>query len=307
MSAETWHGSFTIVMHMNLVRYLRMAGHLGATRVAHAKSKHAGVTHMPDDGEPLALGDSAVTVRHAPGHTPDHTVLAADGAVFTGDSLYIGGVARADFIGGDAGQLFDSIHDIVLPMDDATVVFPGHDYQGRIHSTIGTERAGNPWLKITVRDRFVASLEANKPPEPANMAALLRYNLEGKRFPMYVTAQDTIDIVKHGGAGTIIDVRTEEELEQAHVPGARHIALDQILERADEVRKTPAPRLLLCKMGPRAERAQGALTQLGIGGLVVVNGGILGYMQAGGEVEGGAPGAALEGGGCCAAEPPPAP
>ena len=49
------------------------------------------------------------------------------------------------------------------------------------------------------------------------------------------------------------------------------------------------------------------VAQQGIGGLTVIDGGILAYMQAGGEVEGGAPGAALEGGGCCAAEPPPSP
>ena len=284
-----------------------MAGHLGATRVAHAKSKHAGVTHMPDDTEPLALGDTAVTVRHAPGHTPDHMVLVSDGAVFSGDSLFIGGIARADFIGGDAGTLFDSIHDVMLPLPDETLLYPGHDYQGRVHSTIGTERAENAWLKITDRDRFVASLEANKPDEPANMAALLRYNLEGKPFAPFVTAQETIQIVEQGGAGTIIDVRTDEELAQAHIPGARHIVLDQILDRADEVRKTPAPRLILCKIGQRAAMAQAALMQMGIGGLTVIDGGILEYMRHGGAVEGGAPGAALEGGGCCAAEPPPAP
>ena len=284
-----------------------MAGHLGATRVAHAKGRHAGVTHQPDDTEPLALGDRAITVRHAPGHTPDHMVLVSEGAIFTGDSLFIGGVARADFIGGDAGQLFDSIHDVVLALDDPTVVYPGHDYQGRVHSSVGTERAENPWLQIADRDRFVAGLEANKPPEPANMAALLRFNVEGKPFPPFISAAETIEVVAHGGAGTIIDVRTTPELEQAHIPGARHIVLDEILQRADEVRTTPAPRLLLCHVGQRAAMAQAALAQMGIGGLTVIDGGIAAYVRAGGEVEGGAPGAALEGGGCCAAEPPPAP
>lgn len=284
-----------------------MAGHLGATRVAHEKGKHAGVTHRPDDTEPLALGDQAVTIRHAPGHTPDHMVLVSDGAVFTGDSLFIGGVARADFIGGDAGQLYDSIHDVVLALDDETVLYPGHDYKGRVHSTIGAERTGNPWLKITDRDRFVSSLEANKPPEPANMAALLRFNVEDEPFPPFISAEETIDVVARGGAGTIIDVRRPEELEQAHIPGARHILMDEILERADEVRTTPAPRLILCHLGQRAAMVQAALAQLGIGGLTVIDGGIAAYAQAGGEVAGGAPGAALAGGGCCAAEPPPAP
>ncbi len=283
-----------------------MAGHFKATRVAHAKSKHAGVTHLPDDHEPLALGDGAVTIRHTPGHTPDHMALLTPGAVFSGDSLFIGGVARADFLGGDAGQLYDSIHDVMLSLDDATLLYPGHDYEGRTHSTIGAERTGNAWLQIADRDRFVSSLEADAPAEPANMAALLRYNTEAIPFPATISASETIKIVEQGGAGTIIDVRGADELQQAHIKGARHIVLDEILERTDEVRKTPAPRLILCHLGQRAAMAQAALAQHGIGGLTVISGGIMAYAQAGGETEGGDPGAALEGGGCSAKAPPPA-
>jgi len=283
-----------------------LAGHAGATRVAHRKSRHVGVTHLPDDAEPLPLGDHAVTVRFAPGHTPDHMVLVMDGAVFTGDSLFIGGVARADFIGGDAGQLFDSIHDVVLAQPDASIVYPGHDYQGRVSSTIAAERTGNPWLRIADRDTFVANLTASKPPEPANMAALLRFNVEARPVPPFISGADTKWIVEQGGAGTIIDVRTLEELQGAHVPGARHIVMDEILERLDEVRRTPAPRLILCRSGPRAAMVASALAQAGVGGVSVVDGGIIAYAQAGGRTEGGDPGAALEGGGCCAAEPPPA-
>ncbi len=282
-----------------------LAGHAGATRVAHAKSKHVGVTHMPDDQEPLALGDQAVTVRHAPGHTPDHMVLVAGGALFSGDSLFIGGVARADFLGGDAGQLFDSIHDVMLPLPDETLLYPGHDYKDRVSSTLGGERSDNPWLKIEDRDKFVASLTASKPQEPANMAALLRFNVEGQPMPAFTSAEEAIEIVQHGGAGTIIDVRTDEEVQAIHIPGSRHILMDHILERADEVRMTPAPRLILCKLGQRAAMVQAALAQHGIGGCSVIDGGIVGYAQAGGETAGGDLGAALEGGGCCAAEPPP--
>ena len=137
------------------------------------------------------------------------------------------------------------------------------------------------------------------------MAALLRFNVEGKDVPLLISAAETIEVVKHGGAGTIIDVRTAEELQGAHIPGARHIVMDDILERADEVRMTPAPRLILCRLGQRAAMVQSALAQQGIGGCSVIDGGIIAYAEAGGETEGGAPGAALEGGGSCAAEPPP--
>ena len=63
--------------------------------------------------------------------------------VFCGDTLLIGGVARTDFLGGDAGQLFDSIHGVLDQLPDETVVFPGHDYQGRMRTTLGDERRDN--------------------------------------------------------------------------------------------------------------------------------------------------------------------
>lgn len=281
-----------------------IAAELGATRVAHASARHTGATHRPDDGEPLALGDQTLTVRHTPGHTPDHMVLVGEGAVFSGDSLFIGAVARADFIGGDAGQLFDSIQRVLLPLEDDTVLFPGHDYAGRTSSTIGTERSDNPWLQLADRDAFVKNLTANAPPEPANMAALLAFNQDGTEFAPVVSAEEAVAWVAEGGAGTVIDVRTDEEVRGAHIPGSRHVVLDEVLARIDEVRATPAPRLLLCKMGVRAQHAYDALSAHGVRGLQVIHGGIVSYAQAGGETVGGDPGAVSGGGGCCAALPP---
>ncbi len=281
-----------------------LAGALRAERVAHRDAGHAGVSLTPDDGETLALGNHTVTVRHTPGHTPDHLVLVSDGALFSGDTLFIGGVARTDFLGGDAGQLFDSIHDVMLTLPDDTVLYPGHDYNNRVHSTIGSEKADNPWLRIEDRDRFVASLTANPPEEPANMAALLKLNREGVAIPPVISAAEAVAIVKGGGAGTVIDVRTDDEVKAAHIPGSRHIVLDQILSRVEEVCETPAPRLMLCAHGIRAENARQALSSMGVRGLTVIEGGIVGYAEAGGETAGGNLEAAAGGGGCCAALPP---
>lgn len=275
-----------------------------ATRVAHSNAGHQGVTHMPDDGEPLPLGDRQVVVRHAPGHTPDHLVLVSDGALFSGDSLFIGGVARTDFLGGDAGQLFDSIHEKLLTLDDDVVLYPGHDYAGRVESTIGAERANNPWLRIEDRDAFVERLTANPPAEPANMAALLRFNRNGTAIPPVVSAEEAARIVQGGGAGTVVDVRTLEEVRAAHIPGSIHVPLEAIHAHADEVRATPAPRLLLCRVGRRAEMARRMLAALGIDGMSVIDGGILAYAQVGGETAGGDLRSASAGGTCSATLPP---
>ncbi len=276
----------------------------GEVRVAHARAGHAGVTHRPDDGEPLALGDRAVVVRHAPGHTPDHLVLVADGAVMSGDSLLIGGVARADFLGGDAGLLYDSIQGVLFPLPDETILFPGHDYAGRTRSTMGEEKRSNPWLSLADRDAFVEALTAHPPPEPANMAALVRLNREGTPIPPVASAEEAVAIVKEGGAGTIIDVRTPEEVEAAHIPGSRHILLDTIPQRIDAILATPAPRLLLCHVGQRAEMARRWLGKQGVGGLRTVAGGIDAYARAGGPLVGGRIAAPSGGGGCAASAPP---
>jgi rhodanese-related sulfurtransferase len=225
--------------------------------------------------------------------------------VFSGDSLFIGGVARADFLGGDAGQLYDSIQDVLLALPDEVLLYPGHDYEGRVHSTIGGERAANPWLQLGDRDKFVAAITANKPAEPANMAALVRLNVEGAAISPTISAAETVRLVAQGAAGSIVDVRELDEIESAHIPGSRHIVMNEVMGRADEIRATPAPRLILCAHGIRAEMVAQAMAHLGIGGMRVIEGGLADYMAAGGEVAGGNLDAAVGGGGCCAAAPPP--
>ena len=237
----------------------------------------------PKEGGRINLGSTEITIRPAPGHTPDLVVLIADGALFSADSLLIGGVARTDFLGGDAGQLFDSIHALLADLPEDTVLFPGHDYQGKTDSTLATEKNENPWLQISNRDEFVQKLTANPPPKPANMDDLLRLNREGVNIPPTVSAHDASQLVAAGGAASVIDVRTGAEFDGEHIPGSRLIPLDQVEARADEVRATPAPRLLLCHSGNRASMAKKTLEKLNVAGLRVMEGGIGAYIEAGGE------------------------
>lgn len=260
----------------------RLAAKFESTRVAHVLAQHAGVSRHPGDGDQLHLGDQAITVRHAPGHTPDHLVLVTDGALFAGDTLLIGGVARTDFLGGDAGQLFDSVHGLLADLPDDTVLYPGHDYQGRTQSTLGQEKQTNPWLAIADRDAFVRQLTANPPPRPANMDALLQLNREGVSIAPKISAAETVQSVAAGGASSIIDVRTGAEFDAEHVAGSVLIPLDQLTQRADDVRATPAPRLLLCRSGSRAAMARKVLEQLHVDGLSVIEGGIDAFRAAGG-------------------------
>jgi len=258
-----------------------LARRLSSVRLAHELAHHRGVARHPADGEELALGRLKARVLHAPGHTPDHLVLELGGVLFSGDTLLIGGVARTDFLGGDAGQLFDSLQRLTKLLPPETVLYPGHDYEGRVQSTLGEELRSNPWLALRERESFARELSKGAPPRPANMDDLLRLNREGTPLPQTLPAGELVARLSGGGAASVIDVRTGAEYESEHLDGSRWIPLDELARRADEVRATPAPRLLLCRTGARASSAREALAALGLGGLTVIEGGLEALSAAG--------------------------
>lgn len=95
------------------------------------------------EGDIIAVGqDITLEVLHTPGHTPGGISLKGEGLVFTGDTLFAGSIGRTDFPGGSFSTLINSIRDKLLPLEDATRVYPGHGPE----STIGAERATNPFL-----------------------------------------------------------------------------------------------------------------------------------------------------------------
>ncbi len=99
-----------------------------------------------DDGARLSLAGVELTVRHAPGHTQGSVVFSLDTGdapgLLAGDVLFAGSVGRVDLPGGSWESMLASLRDVVLPLDDATVVLPGHGPA----TTIGRERATNPYL-----------------------------------------------------------------------------------------------------------------------------------------------------------------
>jgi glyoxylase-like metal-dependent hydrolase (beta-lactamase superfamily II) len=101
------------------------------------------------DGAQLELAGLELTVSHAPGHTKGSVTFSLpEGSdippiLFSGDLLFAGSIGRTDFPGGSMEDMLESLARVVLPLDDSTVVLPGHqDY-----TTIGQERATNPYLR----------------------------------------------------------------------------------------------------------------------------------------------------------------
>lgn len=106
------------------------------------------------DGATLPLGELAIRVIHTPGHAPDAVCYLVNGALFTGDTLFVGKVGGTDF-GAGAEAEYRSLHDKLLTLPDDTVVFPGHDVGVAPTSTIGHERATNPFLLQPDYDAFL--------------------------------------------------------------------------------------------------------------------------------------------------------
>lgn len=90
------------------------------------------------------VGELKFSVRHCPGHTRGHVVLAEESerAVFTGDCLFNGTIGRTDLPGGDHDQLIESIGANVLSLGDDFAVYCGHGPE----TTVGHERRTNPFL-----------------------------------------------------------------------------------------------------------------------------------------------------------------
>jgi glyoxylase-like metal-dependent hydrolase (beta-lactamase superfamily II) len=144
-----------------------------------------------DDGDTYLVGGMSCTAMHTPGHTPACMTHIMGDAAFVGDTLFMpdGGSARADFPGGDAGQLWDSIQR-VLSLPAETRLFMCHDYgpNGRdiaYETTVGEERAHNIHVAGKTRDEFIALRTARDSTlaMPKLIIPSLQVNMRGGELP----------------------------------------------------------------------------------------------------------------------------
>ncbi len=199
--------------------------------------------HEPfEDGWELALGDVRIRALHTPGHRPEHTAFVLvdvsrgpePWAVLTGDSLFVGDVARPDLaVGPEEGarDVFRSLHEKLLTLPDDVEVWPGHlggsmcggpGMDLKPASTIGFERAHNALLSVTAEDDFVRAAIAGLGPQPPNFKSIVALNrgpLERRAVDAPPLAPRQVDAARRDGA-LLVDVRTEEQWDDAHIPGS---------------------------------------------------------------------------------------
>jgi glyoxylase-like metal-dependent hydrolase (beta-lactamase superfamily II) len=129
-------------------------------------------------GDTLAFGTAEELLAiHTPGHTSGSTSYLWRNHVLTGDTLLIDGCGRTDFQSGDAGSLYDSVHERLFTLPDDTRVWPAHDYRGNTVSTIGYEKRHNPRLAGRDRASFITLMGNLNLPRPKLIDVAVPANL----------------------------------------------------------------------------------------------------------------------------------
>jgi glyoxylase-like metal-dependent hydrolase (beta-lactamase superfamily II)/rhodanese-related sulfurtransferase len=203
------------------------------------------------DGQRISLGEVTLEVLATPGHTPESICIVVyergddevPYGVLTGDTLFVGDVGRPDLLAGTglssetlARTLYDSLHDKLLKLPDATRVFPAHgagsacgkQLSSETSSTIGEQRRNNYALQLTDVDQFVAAITEGQAPRPRYFEfdslrnRELRPLLDVKPPPLL----DIDDVCEHARAGAILlDAREQAAYASGHLRGAVNVGL----------------------------------------------------------------------------------
>lgn len=273
-----------------------LAEHTGAQTAAPQACGISTAALQMVDGDLLRFGHETLLALHTPGHTAGSMSFVWRNHVFTGDTLLINGCGRTDFQSGSAQALYHSLTEVLFKLPDETTVWPGHDYQGRTHSDIATERSCNVRVAGRTMEEFTAVMDTLNLPKPKRMDEAVPANLSSgvrqdagsisnnnngsplapRAAPGY--AGDVPAALAcawwQAGDAVLVDVRTDAEREWVgFVPGAVALAWKQWPGMAmnpgfDEGLRAAVPAgkkvVLLCRSGVRSVAAAKRATELGL-------------------------------------------
>ena len=244
-------------LHADFVSgHRELAERTGAEVVFGARASVSFPHRAVKDGEELQVGRVTLRFLETPGHTPESLSVvvsdqdAAGGAadtpalVLTGDTLFIGDVGRPDLAGSSgfsaeqmASMLYDSLHDKLLRLPDATEVYPAHgagslcgrNISKETSSTIGHERQTNYALQPMSKPEFVKLATAELPELPQYFAKDVALNragapsLQDRPLPESLTPAELAERARAGAQ--VVDVRSAAAFGAGHIPGSWNIGL----------------------------------------------------------------------------------
>ncbi len=102
--------------------------------------------HPVESGDILVVGATKIRFIHTPGHTPGSQCFHVDDNLVSGDTLFINGCGRCDLPGGNPEEMYDSLKNKLMKLNDTTILYPGHNYAHHPTSTLGDEKKNNPYM-----------------------------------------------------------------------------------------------------------------------------------------------------------------
>jgi len=294
---------FETHLHADFVSgHKELAARTGAKIYIGARA-NAGFPHVPlTDGFEVKVGAVRLRALETPGHTPESVclVITDEGkssasksagsksgqpcAVLTGDTLFIGDVGRPDLSPTHtprelAGLLYDSLHQKLLALPDAVMVYPAHGagslcgraMRAERSSTIGTERLTNYALQIASREEFMAQLTANLPTRPEYFLEDAEINRSGaaalaELAPLPgLSPAEVQALLRRSGDLNVLDIRAGDEYAAGHLPGSINIALaGQFASWAGGIMGIHSKPVLVGDTDAQIEEARMRLARVGI-------------------------------------------
>ncbi len=210
------------------------------------------------DGERISLAAPGadgveLEILHTPGHTPEsisvvvreHGPDAEPFGVLTGDTLFIGDVGRPDLLSSIgftrdelAEQLYDSLHDKLLPLPDSTLVYPAHgagsacgkNLSTETSSTMGEQRRSNYALLAPDKATFIDLVTEGQPPAPGYFVYDAVLNRSERELLDELAAPATLDLDAFdrlvADGAMVIDGRDPEAFALGHLDGAINVGLN---------------------------------------------------------------------------------
>ena len=236
-----------------------LSGHLELAKATGAKIVYSSVAETEfesmgvADGERYSLGEVTLEFRHTPGHTPESLSIVVyehpdddvPYGVLTGDALFIGDVGRPDLLASIgftreelADKLYDSLHNKLMTLPDATRVYPAHgagsacgkNLSTDLWSTIGDQKETNYALRAADKATFMELVTEGQPPAPSYFVydAILnrkdRELLDETKMPTAMTYEQAHEAIERGAV--LVDGRSPEEFAQGHLRHAINIGLE---------------------------------------------------------------------------------
>jgi hydroxyacylglutathione hydrolase len=239
-----------------------VSGHLdlsrktGATIVYGPNAEPAFEIRQAKDGEELKLGKVTIKVLHTPGHTMESTTFllrdekGRDYAIFTGDTLFLGDVGRPDLAikQGEitredlASHLYNSLRTRIMPLGDDVIVYPGHGagsacgkhLSQETWGYLGDQKKTNYALRADMtKEEFIREVTEGLTPPPQYFPKNAMMNKAGYESFDEVLEKGSVPLtleqfeaIVGSEEALILDVRTEEDFAQGHIPGSVFIGLD---------------------------------------------------------------------------------